>query len=188
MTWSITGGSDALVLGVSTHGNPFIRGVGSHVPYFPDDPAGPATRSDYTAIQRALARLQTVNADWRIFSSAAARVELGNFHAPLVARVDRSSNEPTAEIGCIDDDKNKEPALSFIAVLPAQVFNRVHALFTGMLLAPASLKYKIAFGFHTFRCPGVSVDLPTLEEFLSGVPYFTSELSVSFHRGDGGDA
>ncbi|MEO8009935.1 MAG: hypothetical protein ABI728_15635, partial [Betaproteobacteria bacterium] len=154
MTWTITGNSDGLVLGVTKHGNPVVRGIGSHVPYFREDPAGPALRSDYTAIQSALRRLQTVKTDWRIVSSAVAREEFGSLHPDLVARIDSQPNASIVEIACIDREKDEEPALSFQVILQPLAFQQAHKLFAELITGPRGIEYTISVGFLTFRYPG----------------------------------
>jgi len=188
MTWTITGDASSLLLCVTKHGNPVIRGEGRHAPYFPDDPAGPALRSDYTTIQSALRRLQTVCTDWRILPSAAAREEFGPLHSTLLARMDVQPDASVAEISCLDREKDKEPALSFVVALQPIAFQRVHDLFTQLITAPRELEYTISIGFLTFRYPGATTETPTLQEFLSGTPYFSDEVSVSIRRLNSRDA
>ena len=188
MTWMITGRSGDILVAVTRYGNPIIRGICSHSPYIPSDPAGPAMRSDYTRIGQALRRLQTVQTDWRIISAPTAKYELHDSHPDLLKRAESHPGASIVEISCFDDEIEREPALSFYIVLQPSVFDQVHELFSKSIFSPSECEYTISVGFTTFRFPGVESDTPTLDEFLSGRPYFSDEVSVSIRRIRDGDA
>jgi len=187
MTWTITGRSRGILVGVTRYGNPIIRATGSHAPYLPSDPAGPAQRSDYTRIEQALRRLQTVQTDWRILSTDAVQNEIID-NAALLKSIKARSGKSIAEISCIDRMGDSEPALSFNIALQPEAFHQVHELFSKLILSPNEIEYTISVGFSTFRFPGANADMPTLDEFLSGRPYFSDEVSVSIRRTRDNDA
>lgn len=177
-----------MLVGVTKYGNLVIRATGSHAPYFPSDPAGPAMRSDYTRIEQALRRLQTVQTDWRIISTPTAENELGLAHADLLKKIESKPGVSIVEISCLDRESEKDPALSFNIALQPTAFHQVHELFYKLILSPNEIEYTISVGFSTFRFPGANADMPTLDEFLSGRPYFSDEVSVSIGRTRDNDA
>jgi hypothetical protein len=124
MTWTITGRSSGVLVGVTKYGNLIIRATGSHAPYFPSDPAGPAMRSDYTRIEQALRRLQTVQTDWRILSTDAVQNEIID-NAALLKSIKARSGKSIAEISCIDRMGDSEPVLSFNIALQPETFHQV---------------------------------------------------------------
>ncbi len=188
MTWTITGPSGGILVAVTRYGNPIIRGTGSHVPYIPSDPAGPALRSDYTRIEQALRRLQTVQTDWRIISTPTAKNELHLAHDDLIKRTESHPAASIVEISCLDHESGREPALSFDIALQPSAFHQVHELFSKLIFGPSECEYTISVGFSTFRFPGANADMPTLDEFLSGRPYFSDEVSVFIRRERDNDA
>jgi len=144
-------------------------------------------RSDNTRIEQALRRLETVQTDWRILSTDAVRNEIIN-NAALLKSIEARSGKSIAEISCIDRMGDSEPALSFNVALQPKAFHQVYELFSKLILSPNEIEYTISVGFSTFRVPGANADMPTLDEFLSGRPYFSDEVSVSIRRTRDDDA
>jgi len=177
MTWTITGNANDVLIGVTKHGNALIRGKSSHTPYIIDD----SFDSESTAIAQALRLLQTVQADWRIMSSDAMKREIGNTRTNLLRRIETRLETSIAEIYCIKRENN-EPALSFNIALQPQAFQQIRELFSQLLVGPSGIRYTISVGFLTFRFPGENKDMPTVNEFLSGHPYFSDEVAVSISR------
>jgi hypothetical protein len=71
------------------------------------------------------------------------------------------------------------PAISFDLALEPSTLRQVYELFTKLMVGPCELQYTLSVGFLTFRSPSASVDMPTLDEFKTGRPYFSDEISVS---------
>lgn len=184
MTWAITGNSSDVLIGVTKHGNAIIRGKGSHTPYIIED----RVDSEYTAIAQAMRLLQAVRADWRIMSSDVVKHEIGDTHANLLRRIETRPKASIADISCTDRKSKNEPALSFNIALQPQAFQQVRELFSQLVVGPSGIRYTISVGFSTFRFPGANEDMPTLDEFLSGRPYFSDEVSVSIGRAHDNDA
>ncbi|MEK7992509.1 MAG: hypothetical protein AAB403_01770 [Planctomycetota bacterium] len=178
MAWAITGNSNDVLIGVTKHGNALVRGKASHTPCTTEN----SVDSESTAITQALRLLQTVQADWRIMSTDAVRHEIGDIRANLLRMIETRLNASIAAISCIGRNSNNEPALSFIIALQPQAFQQVRQLFAQLVAGPSGIRYTISVGFSTFRFPGESADTPTLDEFLSGRPYFSDEVSVSIGR------
>lgn len=184
MAWAITGNSSDVLVGVTKHGNALIRGKGAHTP----DIIEGSVDSESTAIAQALRLLQTVQADWRIMSSDVVKHEIGDTHANLLKRIETRPKASVAEISCIHRRSSNEPALSFNIALQPQAFQQVRELFSQLVLGPSGIRYTVSVGFSTFRSPGANADRPTLDEFLSGRPYFSDEISVSIGRARDNDA
>ena len=100
-------------------------------------------------------------------------------NAALLNSIKTRSGKSIAEISCIDRMGDSDPALSFNIALQPEVFHQVHELFSKLILSPNEIEYTISVGFSTFRFPGAKADMPTLDEFLSGRPYFSRDVSVS---------
>jgi hypothetical protein len=178
MAWVITGNSSDVVVGVTKHGHVFIRGKGSHTPHIVEG----AVDSGSAAIAQAMRLLRSVQADWRIMSSDVVKHEIGDVHTNLLRRIERRPKASFAEISCVNRKSNNEPALSFNMALQPQAFQQVRELFFQLVMAPSGIRYSISVGFSTFRVPGANADMPTLDEFLSGRPYFSDDVSVSIGR------
>lgn len=183
MTWTITGNSSDVLIGVLAHGNAIIRGEGSHIPYIIEG----WVDSKYPAIAEALRRLQMVKADWRILSTDAVQNEIID-NAALLKTIEARSGKSIAEISCIDRMGDSEPVLSFNIALQPQTFQQVYELFSKLIVGFCEIEYTISVGFMTFRSPSASVDIPTLDEFQSGRPYFSDEVSVSVRHAHKKDA
>jgi len=183
MTWMITGHSGGILVAITRAGNPIIRGTGSHIPYIIEG----WVDSEYPAIAEALRRLQMVKADWRILSTDAVQSEIID-NAALLKTIKARSGKSIAEISCIDRMGDSEPALSFNIALQPSAFHQVHELFSKLIFGPDECEYSISVGFATFRSPSASADMPTLDEFKSGHPYFSDEISVSFRHAHKKDA
>lgn len=177
MAWTITGNSSDVLVGVSANGNAIIRGDCPHIPYIIDD----WVNSEYPAIVKALRRLQTVNADWRILSTDAVQSEIID-NAALLKTIDAKSGKSIAQISCIDRMSDSEPVLSFTIAIQPQSFQQVYELFSNLIVGFCEIEYTISVGFLTFRSPTANADIPTLDEFRSGRPYFSDEISVSVRR------
>lgn len=177
MTWVITGTSSDILVGVSAHGNPIIRGEGSHTPYIIED----WVSVDYPAMAEALRRLMKVKAEWRILSTDQVRNEIID-SAALLTALEANPAKSIAAITCIDRGGEDEPALSFNIVLQPKTFQHVQELFSKLVLGCCEIQYAISVGFIIFRSPGASANMPTLEEFRSGRPYLSDEVSVSARR------
>lgn len=115
-------------------------------------------------------------------SSDAVKHEIGDAHANLLRRIEKRQKASIAEISCINRDSNNEPALSFNIAFEPQAFQQVRELFSQLVLGPSGIRYTISVGFSTFRLPGTNVDRPSLDEFLTGRPYFSDEVSISIGR------
>ncbi len=112
----------------------------------------------------------------------AAENELGLAHADLHKRIESHPTASVVEISCLDHEGKREPVLSFDIALEPSAFHQVHELFCKLIFGPDECEYTISVGFSTFRFPGANADMPTLDEFLSGRPYFSDEVSVSIRR------
>lgn len=178
MAWAITGNSSDVLIGVTKHGNALVRGKGSHTPYIIEDSVNPES----TAIAQAMRLLQTIQADWRIMSSDVVKHEIGETHANLLRRIETRPKASIAEISCVERDSNNEPVLSFNIALQPQAFEQLRELFSQLVVGPSGIRYTISVGFSTFRVPGTKAEMPTLDEFLTGRPYFSDEIAVSIGR------
>ncbi|PKO85142.1 MAG: hypothetical protein CVU18_21650, partial [Betaproteobacteria bacterium HGW-Betaproteobacteria-12] len=102
--------------------------------------------------------------------------------AALIRVIESNAGKSIAGISCIDSIGDNEPALSFTIALQPQTFQHVYGLFSKLILGLCEAQYTISVGFMMFRSPSASGDLPTLDEFKSGQPYFSDEVSVSARR------
>jgi hypothetical protein len=177
MTWTIAGTSSDVLIGVSAQGNATIRGEGSHTPYITED----WVSADYPAMAEALRRLMTVKADWRILSTDAVQKEIID-GAALLTAIESNSGKSVAAITCIDRENDGKPALSFNIALQPKTFEQVQDLFSKLVLGCSDIQYAISVDFFMFGSPGASTDIPTLEEFRSGRPYLSDEVSISARR------
>ena len=173
MTWAITGNSSDAFIYVSKNGNIVIRGKAPHLPYIIEEGW---VSADYPETAEALHRLQRVKADWRILSSDAIQIEVID-NVALLKAIEGRAGKSIAQISCIDRMGDSEPAISFTVVLQPKTFQQVYDLFSKLLVGFREIQYVISVEFLMFATQGVSSEIPTLNEFKSGRPYF-SDVSV----------
>jgi hypothetical protein len=174
MTWTINGNLSEVRIIISKNGNIVIRGEGENTPYIYDD----YVNSDYPATAEVLLRLQKAHADWRILSTDAVENEIIDNEA-ILNSIKAKPNKSIVEIKCFDDKTDEDPALSFNVALAPLVLEKVYDLFTKLIAGQKETQYSITSNFLVFRSPSAEVDIPTLEEFRTGRPYFCDEVSVS---------
>ena len=172
MSWSITGGRVGTVLAVSDSGLPICHGEGQHEPR-------PPGLNDYGGnINRAfLSRIQKSRCAWTIALPSEAPGHIDGNGQGLLERIQHA---PLNAHGMIQFFSAPDLVVS---VVPERTFAEIRRLLELVLLSE-SLCYSIAIDFLGFRAPHATTSAPTWEEFISGKPYFFSEISVALSAND----
>lgn len=177
MTWSIHGNSDALALGISESGHPYINGTASnHKPSSTHLYASiPTTHGEVNI--KFCEKLSGLEFLWDISPTNATELQIDGSGDGLY---ERSKNSPESSHGCLKYFTEPDSIVASI-VLPPEIFKNVWPLFHDVLLEP-NLVYCIQLDFHGFRKEGAVSDTPTIKEFVDDKPYFVDEVSFSFCR------
>lgn len=169
MSWSITGSRVGTVLAVSDSGLPICHGEGQHEP----KPVG------LNINHALLTRLQKSKCAWTIASPSESPAHIDGGGQGLIERIQQAPAKSHGMVTFFSDPD----LVGIVSVVPEPAYTHIRRLLELVVLSE-SLRYSITLDFLGFRVPQATTSTPTWEEFMSGKPYFFSEITVALSTND----
>ena len=167
MGWLITGNKNDIVLAVSENLICFGSGKQECLPPDCDD-------------NTLLFKVRKAEVSWSIVpptDGGKTFITVGEFERAQIVK-----NHPGNTHGMVNFYDSQD-AIAFTFVVPETQFAHISRLLE-MVLNSDSLQFIISISFVGFTNSGVKCEIPTWQEFISGKPYFVSEMSLTVKQGN----